>query len=181
MSHYWPMYDFSDVVGGAHLIGGVNYSLTSDRFYRQSQAFNLKNGYLNTPSGLNTNGDATLTYWILIQTYGSFAGFRSFVNTHVSSSKSHLGGFYTEDGFINVVGPAIQLNEWTYVAITLNGNFVSLYLNGIIVASNSTVVQNASYGDSKLARAIFDEVKLYQGAMIDSEIFMEYTTVPCES
>jgi len=44
--------DYRDSVGGANIIGGVNYGLTQDRFGKPNSALSLTNGYAQLPPGI---------------------------------------------------------------------------------------------------------------------------------
>lgn len=176
------MSNFVDVMSGADLTGGVNYILTIDRFYRKNEAYNLQNGYLQTPQ-LNIKGSYfTITYWMLTQTYGSFIGFANFANIYFQSSSNQFEGFFfNQNKWISVAGPAIQLNKWTYIAITLKGNTLSLYLNGLKVTTNSSLDTLNNAFNSRLANATFDEIKIYLGAMTDAQIATDFNTIPSNS
>jgi len=66
--YYWPFdSNLNDVISGANLFGGSNYSFTLDRFNSSNAALSLINGYLLLPQGIYFNGDYTLTVWIRIK------------------------------------------------------------------------------------------------------------------
>ena len=78
-----------------------------------------------------------------------------------------------------------NLNQWYYMAFTLNGNVGSIYLNGVLSSSailspiNSMIrsmnyIGRDSYGDTKI-NAVYDEIKIYQGAMSAAAIQSDYT------
>ncbi len=61
------MSNLSDVVGGANLFGGSNYSFVPDRFCSQNSAIYLNKGYLQVPEGVYFSGDFTFTGWIYLK------------------------------------------------------------------------------------------------------------------
>jgi hypothetical protein len=63
-----------DIVGNADLYGGVNASLTYDRFNNPNSALSLKNGFLNAPPGVYFNGnDFSVTAWIRLHAYNKWS------------------------------------------------------------------------------------------------------------
>ena len=79
----------------------------------------------------------------------------------------------------------INLNEWYFISFVLNGTTGYIYVNANQVATNTLNVPNnitrkSNYiGKSNLATdsnadAIYDELKIYQGALSSADIFNEY-------
>ena len=73
--HYWPFCDLSkDIVGNADLYGGINASLTFDRFNNPNSALSLKNGFLMAPPGIYFNGsDFSITAWVKVRVFNNWS------------------------------------------------------------------------------------------------------------
>jgi len=78
----------------------------------------------------------------------------------------------------------INLNEWYFISFVLNGTIGYIYVNGDQVATNTLNVPNnitrtsnyigkSNYDDPN-ADAIYDELKIYQGALSSADILNEY-------
>jgi len=148
----------TDVIGGNNLYGGTSYSFVADRFNNSNSAIFFNNGYLQVPSGVYFYGDFTFITWIYLQSYASCS----------SISKS----------------VSFQLNTWYHVALVLSGTTGYLYVNGILIDSErfgapSNVVRTNNYiGKSNSvysnALAVYDDIKIYQGALSSSCIMNDY-------
>jgi len=156
----------TDVIGGNNLYGGTSYSFVADRFNNSNSAIFFNNGYLQVPSGVYFYGDFTFITWIYLQSYAS-----SWTNIISSSSISKSVSF--------------QLNTWYHVAFVLSGTTGYLYVNGILIDSESfgtpsNIVRTNNYiGNSNSgysnALAVYDDIKIYQGALSSSCIMNDYT------
>ena len=78
-----------------------------------------------------------------------------------------------------------NLNQWYYVAFTLSGNVGSIYVNGALslsstlssiysVTRSTNYIGRDTYGDTSI-NAVYDEIKIYQGAMSAAAIQSDYT------
>jgi hypothetical protein len=74
------MNNLTDVIGGAYLFGGSNYSFVPDRFCSLNSAIYLNKGYLQVPAGVYFSGDFTLTAWIYLKSYQSYSRIFDFGN-----------------------------------------------------------------------------------------------------
>lgn len=63
------MSSLCDVIGGADLYGGVNYSFVKDRFNNPNEAIYMNEGYLKAPQHYYFYRDSTLTAWIQLKSY----------------------------------------------------------------------------------------------------------------
>jgi hypothetical protein len=80
------MSNLSDVVGGANLYGGSNYSFTFDRFCSANSAIYFNKGYLQVPEGVYFSGDFTVTAWIYLKSYQSYSRIFDFGNGRISDN-----------------------------------------------------------------------------------------------
>jgi len=188
------MSNLSDVVSGAHLFGGSSYSFVPDRFCSPNSAIYFNQGYLQVPEGVYFSGDFTFTAWIYLKSYQLNSRIFEFgngqPNDNVALSMSRLTNRMYVFTFI---GPSISqfeasaiinLNEWYFVAFVLSGTTGYIYVNGNQVTTGTLYVpiniirRNNNIGKSNWnepnADAIYDELKIYQGALSSADIMNEY-------
>ena len=73
LRNYWPFEsNVSDLIGGAHLFGGYNATLTANRFNQPMSALDLNNGYYKMPQGVYFNGSGyTVMAWVYMRKFQS--------------------------------------------------------------------------------------------------------------
>ena len=63
--HYWPFaLNQYDIIGEADMFGGVNASLTTDRFNKPDSAISLVSGYYKLPPRVYFNSSYSLLIWL---------------------------------------------------------------------------------------------------------------------
>ena len=92
---------------------------------------------------------------------------------------SPLGGF-NEGTDITVCQPSpLPINTWTHLAVTYNGSTLTLYRNGVAVATSnvsgtlSPTTGTLQIGASQFGeyfKGLIDEVRIYNRALSDTEI-----------
>ena len=190
------MSNLNDVAGGANLFNGQSYSFTTDRFCNLNSAIYFNEGYLQVPTGVYFNGDFTLTVWIQLKSYQSFSRIIDFGNSFPSdnvvitmySGTSNLSGYIFSGSSYSGIDTSslIQLNQWYHVAFVLSGTTGYIYVDGIQVAT-STMFQpknvnrtrnfiGKSSNPDQNPDAIYDDLKIYIGAMSPIEVLNEYNT-----
>ena len=196
--NYWPMSNLSDVVGGVNLFGGSNYSFTYDRFCSANSAIYFNSGYLQVPAGVYFSGDFTVTAWIFLKSYQSNSRIFDFGNgrandnvllTMVETNPQIKGNIFKSSSplYINssATSSLINLNEWYFISFVLNGTTGYVYVNGSQVVNGSLHAPNnitrttnfiakSNWASHSNADAIYDEVKIYKGALSSSDILNEY-------
>jgi hypothetical protein len=191
------MSNLSDVVGGANLYGGENYSFVPDRFGSQNSAIYFNQGYLQVPEGVYFSGDFTFTAWIYLRTYRRYSRIFDFGN---GESNDNIGlGLYNETfniyGIIYKDSQAsrilttliINLNEWYFISFVLYGTTGYIYVNGNQVSNDTLNIpanlnrtmnyigkSNWKYDTNIYVNAIYDEFKIHKVALSSSEIMNEY-------
>jgi len=187
------MSNLSDVIGGANLFGGVNYSFVPDRFGSPNSAIYFNKGHLQVPSGVYFSGDFTVTAWIYLKSYQPWSRIFDFGKGQMSDNvllRISLNGSIHGHTFISSSGSSIQtsstinLNEWYFISFVLSRTTSFIYVNGNQVATGildvpnniirtSNYIGKSNWGNQN-ADAVYDEIKIYQVALSSNDIMKEY-------
>lgn len=190
--NYWPMDNLSDVIGNAKLFGGGNYSFVFDRFNNPNSAIYFNNGFLEVPQGTYFNSDLSITAWLKLKSYqyysriidfGNGKGIDNVVFGMVDTTKCL---FTYSDIFWVQTSELIELDEWYHVAFVLKNTTGFIYVNAIEIVSkiflaSLTILRTKNFiGKSNWywdpnANAVYDEIKIYSGALTPQKIVSEYT------
>jgi len=183
-----------EVIRGANLFNGSNYFYVPDRFCAPNSAIYFNNGYLQVPEGVYFSGDFTLTAWIYLKSYQSWARIIDFANGQYSDNvvltmfgeTSQISGFIFKGSNSSSIATSIviNLNQWYFVAFVLNSTTGYICVNGNQVANGTLYVPNnitrtSNYiGKSNMANpnadAIYDEIQIYRGGLSLKEIMKKY-------
>jgi len=146
------MSNLSDVIGGANLFGGGNYSFVPDRFGTPNSAIYFNSGFLQVPDGVYFSGDFTFTGWIYLKSYQSWsrlfdfgngpANDNVFLSMFKTTSQLHGCSFNRSNLSNFVTSPIINLNKWYFVAFVLSGTKGNIYVDGNQVANGTLYVPN---------------------------------------
>jgi hypothetical protein len=192
--NYWPMSNMSDVVGAANLYGGSSYSFVLDRFGSPNSAIYFNRSYLQVPAGVYFSGDFTVTAWIYLKSYQSDSRIFDFGNGEgndnvglaIYRTTSQIYGFaFIGSSFSSIrTSPIINLNEWYFISFVLSGTTGFIYVNctqvtnGTLQIPNNIIRRNNYIGKSNFgdpnADAIYDEFKIYEGALSPDDLMNEY-------
>lgn len=175
------------------MYNGTSYSIVAHRFGNLSQAISFNNGFLQVPPGVYFSSDLTIILWINLRDYNLYSQIIDFVNNKTDNVM--LGMFHNTSQIRTVIkmnkdssqiySPTVfSLNQWYHVALSLNENNGRIYTNGqfkgnanctsklyvprAVVRTNNFIGKN-NWNDS-YANAIYDDIKIYQGAMTASEV-----------
>ncbi|CAF0869156.1 unnamed protein product [Brachionus calyciflorus] len=192
--NYWPMSNLKDIIGGAHLYGGINYEFTYDRFQNPKSALGLNKGYIQVPSGVYFDGDFTITLWIKINSYQSWSRIIDFgggspldnviVSMHSMESRLYVDIFDGTNTQPLISSPqSIQLGSWYHIAYVLSGNYASVYLDGKLATSSFQKLNRRYRTQNYIGRsyttrdsyadAVYDDLKIYSGTLSEQEIRSE--------
>ncbi|NUU76728.1 family 43 glycosylhydrolase [Paenibacillus xylanilyticus] len=158
----------------------------------QAAAFNGKDSYIQLPGILTDTTDFTFSAWVNWDGGGAWQRIFDFGNgltRHMFLTPSQHNGalqFTIHDQGRDqslIAAEALPTKQWVHVAVTLQGDTGTLYVNGKSVASSSEItfnpndlnVTDAYLGKSRYAADPFyqgkmDNVKLYDKALSAKEI-----------
>ena len=182
-----------DSVGTAHLFNGANATLTYDRFNKPNSALDLNNGYYQIPNGVYFNGPFTITAWFYAREARSFsrlidigfaagypniilAIFNDLVPKPFFRIKNSINSVWSLHSSVN-----ITFNEWTHIAMTFDGAYLKMFMNGELVDQGLAGAPfNATRTNNFIGRswdrsnpnvnAIFDELRFYNRDLSQNEI-----------
>ncbi len=190
------MSNLTDIVGGANMSGGSNYSFTYDRFCNAYSAIYFNVGFLQVPSGVYFSGDFTITTWIYLLAYESYSRIIDFGNggpsdnvilAMMSSTSSMWAQINNATSYTSMSTPSlIQLNTWYHIAFVFKGTVGYIFVNGNLATSgtqyvpknvsrSSNYIGKSNYGNPN-AKATYDDLRIYAGALSATQILTEYIT-----
>ena len=191
------MSNLTDIVGGRDLFEGASYSFVSDRFCSLNSAIYFNKGYLQVPAGVYFSGDFTVTAWIYLKSYQYYSRLFDFGNGEGSdnvilamyATTSQIRGltFIGSSRSYIQTSIIINLNEWYFISFVLSGTTGYIYVNGNQVVNGSLFAPNnitrtsnyigkSNWASDSNADAIYDEIKIFKGALSSNDIMNEYTT-----
>jgi hypothetical protein len=190
------MSNLSDVVGGANLFGGSNYSFVSDRFCSPNSAIYFNLGYLQVPIGVYFSGDFTFTAWIYLKTnrpwstiidFGNGEAIDNIVFTMFDLTYQLRANIYKQSSSSKPIQASsiMSLNKWYFISFVLNGTTGFIYINGNLVINGtlqtpnnilrkSNYIGKCNWPNVSNADAIYDEFKMYKGTFSSNDIMNEY-------
>ena len=180
------------------MYGGSSYSFTYDRFCNSYSAIYFNVGFLQVPSGVYFSGDFTITAWIYLLAYQSYSRIIDFGNGGSSdnvvfsmlsnSAKlyAHIYNAASATSFMSTPS-LIQLNTWYHVAFVFKGTVGYIFFNGNLATSGTQYVpKNVSRSSNYIgksnwindlnAKATYDDLRIYEGALSATQILTEYIT-----
>jgi hypothetical protein len=197
------MSNLNDVISGANFYNGVSFSFVADRFNIPNSAISLDNGYLQVPAGVYFNGDFTFIAWVYFRTISDQMRIFDFGNGAANENVVFLVDptnslcLDTYNGSLSswrtnannrCYGSGINLNQWYHVAIVLKGTNASFYLNGVRINTGtffspnnvqrtSNFIGKSNWDGQPNTNAIYDEIKIYRGAMSDDQLLIDSNTL----
>ena len=189
------MNNLSDVIGGANLYGGSSYSFVPDRFCSPNSSIYFNIGYLQVPASIYFSGDFTVTAWIYLKSFKMWQRILDFGNGEYNenvllamirtTSKIHASVYEFSSCKGLDISEIIELNKWYFISLVLNGKKGYIYVDGNLFASgpllrpNDVLRKNNYIGKSNWpsdsnADAIYDEIKIYKGALSPNSIISSY-------
>jgi hypothetical protein len=188
---YWPMDGSGSIAAGGTIAGTVGPALTvagatiSYQAGHLGQGINLpaaSNAYLALPANTPNSTSMTVMGWV---NWSGGASFQRFFD--VGSGQANCIGMTPSAGttgisiFSRVSSaqllytslPAIQANQWQHVAMTVDGNYLRLYVNGSLTATGpSTATPAIVQGPNNwFGRSEFSTDPYFNGTYDDLAMF----------
>ena len=195
--NFWPFNgNYDDVIGGANLFGGKNFSLSVDRNGMAISALELQSdGYRQAPAGVYFNGDFSITFWFyLAENPGSWA--RVFDLGNGASSDNILIGYignvlriryYNKSNLVcdTFSTQNLKINTWYFIGSVLSNGRSIIYLNNVSSTNSITncgtlpnitrvinYIGKSNWNDPQVHQKI-DDLKFYNRALNITEIASE--------
>ena len=175
------------------MVNGQFAKLTTDRFGNTNAAIKLNDGYYEIPSGVYFyGGDFTVSAWVKITIEKSWARLIDFGNgeannnVHIFLSNGQGPGFQVYKNSSpsgNVVSPVkLNVGEWQYLTVTLNGTMGSIYIDGNLaiqlqdaglipnnISRTKNFIGKSNWADPN-ANADIDSLRIYNRCLNNEEI-----------
>ena len=137
----------------ATLTGSTSWGTGSNA--RIGNALKLNGGYGSLPAGIVSSlNDFTVAFWVKLDSINGWARVFDFNNGNTTNSMYFVPKTGNAAGVIRFglngqlleAPSAVQFatNTWTHVAVTLSGSNATIYLNGAVVASSTTMTNEPS-------------------------------------
>lgn len=171
------------------LLGSLFFSFLLNAQSKNALSFDGSTGRVDLPAAVATSLNSyTKEAWVYSQEDNGAFGNNNIISGSGTAFwfpgsqgfKLTAGHFTTGNSFVDVQDPTpLVANKWYHVAVTYDAatTTMSLYKNGILVASNSSIPNQAetelhigSYQTSALMRGFIDEVRIWSVALSQSEI-----------
>jgi fibronectin type 3 domain-containing protein len=150
----------------------------------QAISLNGADQYVQLPVGSGNYQDITIATWVYWNGGGAWQrvfDFGSEIEKYMMltpKSGSNTVRFQmttsrTTDGTLTLDGPALPTGTWTHVAITLNGDTATLYVNGVPVDTETTDRIEPLFGQPfcYLGKSMWDGDPLFSGRIDDFRIY----------
>lgn len=184
------------------MIPQISVMFTQDRFGESNEALSLDGtGYYEIPNGIYVNGDYTIVTWVRVNQLRKDAkivdlgGSLGLHDLEFSLSDQLTGRPYVcYNGLARSVqttsSRVISLGDWHHLAAVLNGNNQSIYMDGVLVATDifsqipaniirtSCQLGRSNFANEFDAYADYDELKFYSRALNYTEILDDITFLP---
>ncbi|MEK7951432.1 LamG-like jellyroll fold domain-containing protein [Luteolibacter soli] len=175
----------SDAIGTRHAtaMGGATAPGYATGFSGQAISLNGTDQYVQLPAGSGNYRDITIASWVYWN--GGNAWQRVFdfgseiekymmltVNAGSNLLRFQMTTSRGTDGTLTITGPAMPVATWTHVAITLNGDTATLYVNGVPVGT-ATGPLDPLFGQPfcYLGKSIWNGDPYFSGRIDDFRIY----------
>ena len=180
----------------AMLVGAPVYTAGK---YGQAIALNGSTDYLQVSPRMGNSTDWSFTGWVLWNGGGSWQRIfdLGFDDTHYlflsprTSGGSLRFAIQNGSGEQQLSAPALPTNVWTHVAVTLTGNTGKMFVNGLPVATNTSMSINpvdigtkynylgkSRFPADALFSGRFDDFRFFSSGLTDAQVAAIYSTPP---
>jgi len=190
VTHYTFEDNANDQVGTRHaqLKGGVTAPGFTTGFNGQALSMNGATQYAQLPVGSGNYQDITLATWVYwnggsswqrVFDFGSEIEKTMYLTTKNGGGGVEFGitttkgGNFEGDASYYLRGPALPTNQWVHLAVSLNGDTGTLYVNGVPVATKSIDLVDPLFGQPfcYLGRSMWNSDAYFSGRIDDFRIY----------
>lgn len=197
MAYYWP-FSSSHTEWIKNTQCTASGTFVNNRFGDPLSGLDITGTYITLTSNILLGSEFSITAWVKVNSFTSNSRIIEFGNTGpfdivaFSYSYSNTGqpfvALYNHSISINVVSPiSISVGQWTYLAATLNGVKLKIYINANLVVEKDVsgftprnIIRTSCYigfsSDSlvSLPDAIYDQIKVYGRGLTPNEVYNDY-------
>ena len=193
LTHSWPikMGTMLDEIGAAHMTQGNSTSFIEDRFGCPNSALALNGGWTQVPPGIYFDTpEFTISFWIYPQQVGVWSRVIDFGNgpnsnnIFLSQYSTPYFQIYSNNVIVNkAVSPDnLQTNKWQFLAVTLNCNRSTIYIDGQLTInlnkqytlqiSNRTncFIGKSNWAGDGYSYSNLDDLRFYNKSLTQEEI-----------
>jgi len=187
-----------DLIGGKNLFEGNKNSYLTNGYAGSNTAISLSNGFLNVPEGIYFGSSFTLIAWIKLTQISDNMTFIDFgngpgldnvlvqINKYMIMASTYENTTSSGENASTISASiSFQLNEWYHLAYVLVQSTGFIYIDGIQVANGSqdtpmevmrtkNFIGKSSWQGDPNANAIFQDIRIYQGAMSAADILNDF-------
>lgn len=183
---------------------GTTPTFTSDRFGNVNSAaqFDGVDDFVQIPTTNITNNTYTFSAWVNLTNFPS-SGLSTIISAgntnadqsiYFTPSSQLIFARYNQGGSIgvsSVSGLSTIVNTWRHIVVTRSTTDIKVFIDGVLVSNqvNGGLISTYSstplayigrrvYGSTTIFKGILDNVKIYAGAMTDSEIYGLFINTP---
>jgi len=168
--------------------------IATDRFSNYESALLLNHGYCLAPPDVYFNGNLTITVWVKLNSkhfHNKILAFSDEINSNnvelstYFDGRSHIGFWIRNKDIFSSIGSNTELviDKWNHVSVSLMKTEAKIYLNGQLdktgyISSPKPTVRTLNYigksnWNNENADAIYDELKIFNRALLPEEIAYE--------
>jgi hypothetical protein len=191
--------DTHDAWGNGHDAMRIGAPTFTAGKYGQAIALNGSTDYVQLSPRIGDSADWSFTGWVYWNGGGSWQRIfdLGYDDTHyLFLSPRSAGGLLrfaiqNGSGEQQLSGPAIPTNVWTHVAVTISGNTGKLFVNGVPVATNTSMtidpddvgtkysyLGKSRFSADPLFSGRFDDFRFVSSALTEAQVAAIYATPP---
>lgn len=185
------MSNFTDVIGRADISEGLNYSYTSNRFYKNEKAILLNSGFLKMSPDVYFSDDFTVIVWINLIKLEETTIF-DFGNEQLSDIVFYINKTISAaicdsyDCSSIQSDTSIDLDKWYHMVFSLKDTDGFIYLNGTLIGNgtlirpenitrNNSFIGKSNWQNESTSIAVYSDLKIYRGALSSDQVLDDYT------
>lgn len=189
-----------EIINNKNLFNGVNFQFVSNRFNKSNSAIYFSRGSFQAPTDVYfTKSPFTIVVWVNFKKLDNYSRIIDFGNGQFSDnvilalyptarpSISIKNGTIVSYNWITNA-PSIEANKWYHLTYVVQNGMAAIYINGVKGAQGSMISPNpvnrtnnyiakSNWPTDPPTDATIDDLKIYDGALTDSEIMIDYASM----